>query len=158
MSKNQDTAPGMPLPTKQGMLGSTPGESAHQQNVNTAAKAQNLKNAVGGGIEVPQYNNPGYTPQNGPGQDPNSQIAKNSSNGTQQHANGVYDKQAMKGGKYGKKGGQGWSYKNNSDWNWGCMSGGKKKKTRTKRRKIKKTRSNRKRRTRRKRNHSRRKY
>ena len=132
-----DTAPGLTLPTKQGMLGSNPRESAHLQNVHTANKAQNLKNAVGGtrmklrkkqggGIEAPQYHNPGYTPQNGPGQDPNSQIKAGSTTSTQQHANAVYDKQAMSGGRKLKNGGESWSYNNNPDWNWKCMSGGKK--------------------------------
>ena len=151
MSQNQNTAPGMSIPTKQGMLGNTPSASAHQQNMNTAAKAQGLKSAVGGGkyrrkhkygggIEAPQYSNPGYTPQNGPGQDPNSQITKMSGTGPQQNANAVYDKQAMKGGKYGKKGGQGWSYKNNPDWNWNCMSGGKRRnKSRSRRSKSRKS-------------------
>ena len=42
------TAPGLTPPAKIGMIGATPAQSAHQETMNTGAKAQNLKNAVGG--------------------------------------------------------------------------------------------------------------
>jgi len=58
----------------------------------------------GGAIPVYQYNVP-YPVQNGPGQDPNSQIVANATSGTQNAANAVYDSQAtnMSGGRQTKK-------------------------------------------------------
>lgn len=69
-----------------------------------------------------------YTPQGGPGSNPNDQIKSNSSTSMQSASWAANDKQATKMGgsrkKYKKhKGG-------NADWKWGCYSGGKKKRTR----------------------------
>ena len=117
--------PGLVKPTQVGMIGSNPKDSAAMSLNNMNQKQTSLSNAVGGkkmrkkyggsttntssnsttsAIPVPQYNMP-YQPQNGPGQDPNSQIVQNSINGTQGSANAVYDSQATKltGGKRTRK-------------------------------------------------------
>ena len=133
-------APGMSLPTSKGMIGNNPAHSAYKSTQLTALKAQNLKNAVGGSkIAVPQFHLQ-YSSQNGNGQDINSQVAKNASSGTQQHANAVYDKEALN-----MSGGNSWQYENNPNWNWGCMSGGIRKYRKSKKiRKSKKMRKSRK--------------
>ena len=82
-----------------------------------------------------------YEPQGGPGTNPNDQIQNNAAIATQGAANAALDSGAFKkGGKRsdGKKSRR--SHKRsrklkggNSDWNWGCMSGGKRKSRRNKR-------------------------
>jgi len=133
-SNSGQTLPGMPVPTQKGMLAGNPRDSAIQSTNNTNQKQANLSNAVGGSKKfkkmggannVPQFQMQ-YTSTNGPGQDPNSQIKQNSQTSTSAAANSVYDQQAMvKGGSKRrklKKGG-------NSNWNWGCYSGGLKRKS-----------------------------
>lgn len=155
MSTNStQQVPGMNYPTQKGMLAGNPRDSAMAQLNNTNAKQASLSASVGGKrkyhkkfggatnavINVPQYQMQ-YTPQGGPGTDPNSQIQQNSQISTQGTANAVYDQEATKiGGRRTKKrfGGS------NSNWEWGCYSGGKKRKTKKYGKKVKKTKSNRK--------------
>ena len=131
-TSNTNTVPGMIYPTQKGMLAGNPRDSAMQQMTNTNIKQTSLNNAIGGkrrrikggeGIAVPQYQMQ-YIPQGGPGTDPNSQIQLNSRTSTQAAANSVYDSEATKMGgsrRKGRKGGY-----SNSNWDWGCYSGGKK--------------------------------
>ena len=126
---------GMIQPTQKSMIGSNPKDSAIQSINNMNQKQASLGSAVGGmkkrrnvkggnsstnnssstAIPIPQYQMQ-YQVQNGPGQDPNSQIQQNAQISTQGAANAAMDKYAT------QKGG-------NSNWNWGCYSGGKKRKT-----------------------------
>jgi hypothetical protein len=157
MSTNStQPVPGMNYPTQKGMLAGNPRDSAMAQINNTNAKQASLSASVGGKrkyhkkiggatnavIPVPQYQMQ-YTPQGGPGTDPNSQIQQNSQISTQGTANAVYDQEATKtGGKRSKKrfGGS----NPNANLKWGCYSGGKKRKTKKSGKKIKKSKSNRK--------------
>jgi len=140
----------LPL-TQQAMIGNTPAESAH---LNSISKSQTQANAVnllaggksskmrGGDVTVPQVQML-YTPAGGPGTGPNDQIQANSQTSTQMAANSEFDKQATMGGRRrsrsrsrsrkSKKGG-------NKNWSWGCMSGGKKRKTTKRNRKSRKSR------------------
>ena len=135
---------GMFYPTTKGMLAGNPRDSAMAEQHSVQTKLTNLQKVIGGGritrktyktyktyktskggsmIKVPQFQM-SYTVQNGPGQDPNSQVIQNSQISTQGAANAVYDKYAtQKGGKLV-----------NNNMTWGCYSGGKK----TKRNKMKK--------------------
>jgi len=134
---------GMFYPTTKGMLAGNPRDSAMAEQHSVQTKLTNLQKVIGGGkrkqkthkthktskggsmIKVPQIQM-SYTVQNGPGQDPNSQVIQNSQISTQGAANAVYDKYAtQKGGKLV-----------NNNMTWGCYSGGKK--TKTKRNKMKK--------------------
>jgi hypothetical protein len=148
---NTQEVPGLLLPTVNAQIGNTQSQSAIIASNDAALKMNKMNNELAGGrkrkyrrhntyrrggaIVVPQFQM-SYTPQNGPGQDPNSQIRDNAAIGTQAAANSVYDSQALKFGG------------SNPDWNWGCHSGGKKKRrttnkrrTRTKKRRtFKKTR------------------
>jgi hypothetical protein len=132
MASTTNNVPGMNPPTQVGMIGSNPKDSAIQY-VNNMNQKQNAINGLAGGymkrkqtkqmrsrmrrsrmrrsgvrrggaIPVYQYNVP-YPVQNGPGQDPNSQIVANTTSGTQNAANAVYDSQAtnMSGGRQTKK-------------------------------------------------------
>ena len=135
-----NSPPGLMKPTQIGMIGTNPQQSAHQTLVNMNQKQSSLANAVGGrkqrkggAVAVPQFQMP-YPVQNGPGQDPNSQVMNNSSTSMQRSVNAVNDYQAtnMSGG-FTK---------------WGCYSGGLKKRTkRTKPRRTRRTKSRRTRRT-----------
>ena len=139
---------GLLLPTQQGMAGNTPADSAHLASIN---KSQSQANAIkllsggkstkmrGGDITVPQVHML-YTPTSGPGTGPNDQIQANAQTSTQMAANSEFDKQATMGGRRrrtrsrkSKKGG-------NKNWSWGCMSGGKKRKTTKRNRKSRKSR------------------
>jgi hypothetical protein len=114
-----------------------------------SSKSSKKRNGVkrrGGAVAVPQFQMQ-YSDQSGPGGSPNDQVQQNSQISTQQVANASYDSEALnlKGGrhKYKKsctcklssrklsrrkrRGGN-----TNSDWKWGCYSGGKK----TKKRKL----------------------
>ena len=64
-----------------------------------------------------------YSPSGAGGQDPNSIIKQNAQVSVQGTENAKYDNLARVGGSKKKRGG-------NSDWNWGCYSGGKKSKRR----------------------------
>jgi len=143
--------PGMMIPTQKGMIGANPKDSAVQSMNNMNQKQASLGSAVGGkrrkirksrlnkggaasatNITVPQYQMQ-YQVQNGPGQDPNSQIQQNAQISTQGTANSAMDNYAtQKGGNH------------NSNLNWGCYSGGKKRKTLKKSRKSRKSRKHRK--------------
>jgi len=113
MSKTNaaDTVPGVMLPTKQGQLSGNPRSSAIASQQATSTKAANLSAAVGGSkkrkkggdVTVPQYTNMQYTPQNGPGQDPNSQITGNTATSAQTAQNSKFDDEAMKGGRKKKE-------------------------------------------------------
>jgi hypothetical protein len=70
-----------------------------------------------GNVVVPQFNMQ-YKAVGGPGTNPNDQIAGTSSVGMQRHADALYDAQARQMG-------------GNPDWNWGCYSGGKSRRKRT---------------------------
>jgi hypothetical protein len=125
------TTKGLQLPTSKGMISGNPSSSAYQSTQNNANTASSLKTAVGGGrrrkksnrfkggkgIEVPQYQM-GYSPQNGPGQDPNSVISSSSATSTQSASWSKYDK--------------------NATMNGGCMNGGKSHKKKYKRSRKKK--------------------
>ena len=132
---SNNTVPGMLLPTQQGMIAGNPRDSAIAQGNAANLKLQALQSIGGRGrrlrkthggantIPVPQFTMQ-YTPQGGPGQDPNSIIQQNALIGTQGAANSVYDKYATQMGGY---------YNNNMNMNmntnqyqWGCYSGGKK--------------------------------
>jgi hypothetical protein len=124
MSNIPQSIPGMPNATIPGLLAGNPKDSSALYLSQTANKLSLLNKAVGGrkryskgGANMlypalfPMY----YTPQNGPSQSPNAIIQNISKNSAQQNANMAYDKFAtMKGG--------------NSNWKWGCYSGGKNRK------------------------------
>ena len=118
---------GITLPTQKAMLAGNPRDSAIASMTN-ASQSQASANKLAGGrrrkyrggaIAAPQMQML-YTPQGGPGTNPNDQMKTNASTQAQTNANRVYDKDAMmKGGSRRKKRG------GNPDWLWGCMSGGK---------------------------------
>jgi hypothetical protein len=158
---NDASFPGMLLPTQRGMIGDTPRDSAIaagnaanqklQSLQSIGGRGRRLRKRCGGGntiqntsIPVPQFSMQ-YTPQGGPGQDPNSIIQQNAAVGTQSAANAVYDKYATQMGGYYNN-----MNMNTNQYQWGCYSGGKKykrsgtknsKKKRTKRRFVKRSKS-----------------
>jgi hypothetical protein len=122
------------------MVGSDPRNSAFLSAEASSNKLSDMNNKLAGGkkrkwggnIAVPQFQM-NYTPQNGPGQDPNSQIAQSSQIGTQSAANAVYDSQATKmGGSRRLRGSRRQKRGGNPNWEWGCLSGGKYRKTKSK--------------------------
>jgi hypothetical protein len=133
---NSGSVPGMSYPTMQSMPAGNPRDSAIAAGSAMNAK-QNSANQMtagakkrGGAVIVPQFT-VSYPTTGGPGQDPNSLIAGNSQTSTQAAANSQFDQNAVGGGsRRRRKGG-------NPNWNWGCYSGGKKRKTRTNKRKTK---------------------
>lgn len=139
------TVPGLVQPTISSMNGPTPQAAAAAQGNAANQKLALMNNKLAGGrrkkwrggangtVAVPQFKM-GYTPQNGPNQDPNTQVKDLSAISTQATANAEYDSLATKmGGRRKKRGG-------NPDWNWGCYSGGRRTRRRTKRnRKNKRT-------------------
>jgi hypothetical protein len=104
------TVPGMIYPTQRAMLASNPRDSAIAQQNAADQKLSNMINKLSGGkrhrkggaISVPQFQM-SYTPQSGPGQDPNSIIKQNALVGTQSAANSVYDSYATKLGGYRRR-------------------------------------------------------
>jgi len=133
MSNNTNTSnniPGLLLPTQRGMLAGNPRDSAIAEGNASTLKLQSLR-SIGGGrylkkrgganIPVPQFNIQ-YTPQGGPGQDPNSIIQQNARTGTQNAANSVYDKYATQNGGFNASN----MNTNTNQYQWGCYSGGKK--------------------------------
>ena len=142
MSNNtNNNVPGLFLPTQKGMLAGNPRDSAIAEGNAANLKLQALRSIGGsrgtrsrkkkkkhGGanvtnakIDVPQFSMQ-YTPQSGPGQDPNSIIQQNAVVGTQGAANAVFDKYATQmGGHYDIK-----MNTNTNQYQWGCYSGGKK--------------------------------
>ena len=155
---NNDTVPGMMVPTQKGMPAGNPRDSAMQSMNNNAQIQAQANAALSGGrhrkrkarraygksykggdtIAVPQYQML-YESQGGPGTNPNNQIQGNSQTSTQMAANAALDSGATKMGgskrRRSRKGG-------NPDWLWGCMSVGKKR-TRKMGKKNKKSRKNR---------------
>ena len=93
------------------------------------AAGSRRRHKMGGASVVVPIIKPIYVQQNGPGTDTTSQQAEGQSLSMQSIANSIYDKQATKMGgsrrRY-KKGG-------NPDWVWGCYSGGKSPRYRTRR-------------------------
>jgi hypothetical protein len=147
------TIPGMLLPTQQGMVAGNPRDSAIAagnaanlklqalQSIGGRGRGRRLRKRRGGAntIPVPQFSMQ-YTPQGGPGQDPNSIIQQNAAVGTQSAANAVYDKYATQmGGYYNNIN----MNTNTNQYQWGCYSGGKKyKRTMVRKSKKKRTRRN----------------
>jgi len=143
------SVPGLIYPTSKGMLAGNPRDSAIANMNNASAIQAQANNAVGGrrisrrrslaisralsrvgggNIPVPQYQML-YEPQGGPGTNPNDQIQTNAAISTQGAANAALDSGAFKkGGRRSRRrskrlnGG-------NPDWNWGCMSGGRKRRS-----------------------------
>lgn len=101
-------------------------------NINKMAAGSRIRKR-GGGVNVPVLK-PMYTSQNGQGTDPVSQQLQGQSINMQSTANSINDNEATKLGgsrrKY-KKGG-------NSDWIWGCYSGGRRRTYRRKNKRNKK--------------------
>jgi len=148
MSTNTtDSIPGMLLPTQRGMIDGNPRDSAIAAGNAANLKLQALQSIGGRGrrlrkrrggadtIPVPQFSMQ-YTPQGGPGQDPNSIIQQNAAVGTQSAANAVYDKYATQtGGEYIMN-----TNTNTNQYQWGCYSGGKKyKKSKMRKSKMRKS-------------------
>jgi hypothetical protein len=135
-----NSIPGMMYPTQKAMIGPNPRADSiaslttASQNQNAAVKAvggrrhRTGKSRRGGAdvIAVPQYQML-YDAKGGPGSNPNNQIQNAAQTSTQMSANKVYDNYATKTGGYrinkSKRGG-------NTNWNWGCLSGGKRRKSR----------------------------
>jgi hypothetical protein len=140
------SANGITLPTQKAMLAGNPRDSAIA-SMNNASQSQASANKLAGGrrrkyrggaIAAPQMQML-YTPQGGPGTNPNDQMKSNAITQSQTNANSVYDKDAlMKGGSRRKRRG------GNPDWLWGCMSGGKKCSKRRRNKTHKKSRKSRK--------------
>jgi hypothetical protein len=145
MSSTNNSVPGMMYPTQKGMLAGNPRDSA-MASMNNKAQLQahanktmagGKKKKYGGAVVVPQMQML-YTPQGGPGSNPNDQITGNAKTSTQGFANAVDDKQATQmGGSRRRKGG-------NPNWLWGCMSGGKSKRIRKHSKRTRKHRKSRK--------------
>jgi len=134
---NNNSVPGLMLPTQKGMLSGNPRDSAMQSMNNNAQLQAQANNSLSGGrhrkrkgyrggdanstIAVPQYQML-YEPQGGNGTNPNNQIQGNAQTSTQMAANAALDSGATTMGgsrrRRSRKGG-------NPDWVWGCMSGGK---------------------------------
>jgi hypothetical protein len=134
MSNNSSSVPGLSLPTMQSMPAGNPRDSAIA-NSNAMNAKQNSANQMagskkrGGSINIPQFTM-SYPTTGGPGQDPNSLITGNSQTSTQGAANSVFDKNIANGGSRRRRRG------GNTNWNWGCYSGGKKRRTRSNKRKT----------------------
>ena len=130
----------MMYPTTKAMVGSNPSDSARLSAVNKAQSQAAANSAMAGGkmkrrnkkhrggassIAVPQYQML-YEPQGGNGTNPNNQIQASSQTSTQMAANSALDKvggtKRRGSRRRSRKGG-------NPDWLWGCMNGGKKRRT-----------------------------
>jgi hypothetical protein len=141
--------PGLIYPTSKGMLAGNPRDSAIANMNNASAIQAQANNAVGGrrrrvgggNIPVPQFQML-YEPQGGPGTNPNNQIQTNAAISTQGAANAALDSGAFKKGGRRRRSKKLNSRKLNSrklnsrklkggnpDWNWGCMSGGRKRRS-----------------------------
>jgi hypothetical protein len=134
--------PGLIYPTSKGMLDGNPRDSAIANMNNASAIQAQANNAVGGrrrrvgggNIAVPQFQML-YEPQGGPGTNPNNQIQANAAIATQGAANASLDSGAYKkGGRRSRKRKGG-----NPDWVWGCMSGGRKRSSRRRKRSNKRS-------------------
>jgi hypothetical protein len=131
MATSSQNIPGMEYPTQKAMLAGNPRDSAYTAMTNSNQNQANANKLMAGGkikrthkggqnaINVPQYQML-YEPQGGNGTNPNNQIQTNLQTSTQISANKVYDNYAsIKGGSSRRKKG------GNTNWLWGCMSGGK---------------------------------
>jgi hypothetical protein len=125
----QKTNPNILYPTQKTLIAGTPSESAYKQmqmsndkqnTLNNSFKGGKQKKNKGGGYEAPQF----VIPYNITGTNPNSVIAGNTQLAVQGSENAKYD---FLGSQMG----------GNSNWNWGCYSGGKHKKTKHRKSKSK---------------------
>jgi len=138
---------GMIYPQEKPMLAGNPRDSAMAAGNQSAINQTNLIKATSGGkrikrnkyggatggVVVPQFQMQ-YSTTGAGGQDPNSIIKQNAGVSTQGTENAKYDNLAKLGGSRKKRGG-------NSNWSWGCYSGGRKKsRRRTNKRKTHKKR------------------
>ena len=149
MSTNTKSVPGLITPTVKSMPAATARLSAiqQQQDMNDYQNAlinstggKRRRKRKGGSVTVPQFQMK-YTPVGGPGQTPNDIIKTLTQISTQAAANRVYDKNVYDAGyKNSHKGGKRKTRKHtkkhtrkhtrrsrkggNSDWKWGCYSGG----------------------------------
>jgi hypothetical protein len=129
---------GMVYPQEKPMLAGNPKDSAIAANNQAITRQADLIKATSGGkgkrhrhrrnkyggattgeVTVPQFQMQ-YTPTGATGQNPNDIIKQNAGVSTQDAANAQYDNLAKVGGSRKKRGG-------NSNWSWGCYSGGRKK-------------------------------
>jgi hypothetical protein len=141
----------MVYPQEKPMLAGNPKDSAIAANNQAITRQADLIKATSGGsrrrrrnkskyggatsgeVTVPQFQMQ-YTPSGASGQTPNDIIKQNAGVSTQDAANAQYDNLAKTGGSRKKRGG-------NSDFSWGCYSGGRKKsRRRTNKRKTHKKR------------------
>jgi hypothetical protein len=117
------TNPNILYPTKTASIAGTPSETAYKQmqinnerqnNLNASFKGgkQEKNKGKGGGYEAPQF----VMPYNTSGTNPNTLIAGNAQISVQSAENAKYDSLALQHG-------------GNPNWDWGCYSGGNKKKT-----------------------------
>ena len=152
------SANGMIYPQEKPMLAGNPKDSAIAANNQASARQTELIKATSGGskhrrrrnkrikyggdnkdgVVVPQFQMQ-YAPTGASGQDPNSIIKQNAGVSTQGAENAKYDNLARVGGSRKKRGG-------NSNWSWGCYSGGRKK-SRNRKNKSHKRKTHKKRRT-----------
>jgi hypothetical protein len=141
-----NTPDGLMLPTAKSYVpgSGNPRDSALMSQQQMNESQNNLNKTVGGRkrrykgkggatneVAVPQFQMQ-YTPQGGPGTNPNDQITNMSSTSMQSTAWKADDNLAAKmgGTRKRKRGG-------NPNWNWGCYSGGKRRKSRRNKKKTK---------------------
>ena len=149
---------GMPYPQEKPMLAGNPKDSAIAANNQATTRQADLIKATSGGkgkgkrhrykrnkyggakdgVVVPQPQMQ-YTPTGAAGQNPNDIITQNAGVSIQSTENAKNDSYARVGGSRKRKGG-------NSNWSWGCYSGGKRK-TKSRRSKSYKRKTHKKRRT-----------
>jgi len=153
MSNNQNVPPGLMQPTSAALPpgAGNPRDAAiiSQQNMNNKqllanqiASGGRRRRRFGGGsddVAIPQFQMQ-YTPTGGPGSAPNEQLGPLLSTSMQSASWASQDGQATSMGgsrRRHKKGG-------NSDWKWGCYSGGKRRtKSRNTKKRNRKSRRNR---------------
>jgi hypothetical protein len=123
--------PNILYPTQKAPLAGTPSQSAYeamrqtnesQNKLNNSFKGGKQKKNRGGGYEAPQI----VLGYNTNGTNPNDVITQNTQLSVQGGENAKYDALAL------QKGG-------NPNWNWGCYSGGKHRKTKHRKTKHRKT-------------------
>ena len=151
-----DKVAGMPYPQEKPLLAGNPKDSAIAANNQAITRQADLIKATSGGkrhrrnkyvgatsgVVVPQYQMQ-YTPTGAAGQSPNDIITQSAEVSVQDDANKQFDSYATKKGGSRKRKRRG----GNSNWSWGCYSGGKKK--RKSKRKSYKRKTHKKRRTKR---------
>lgn len=154
---NSELTPGVtPITVKSLPLGaSTPGQAA-MANMNASnEKLLNINNIGGrrrnrvrggsnGQIAVPQHQML-YTPVGGPETDPNAQTANLTKTGTQSQAWAVDDSKAAKmGGRRKTRRSRSGKIRRggNTNWDWGCYSGGRSRRRKSRKNKKKTRRRN----------------